>query len=253
MKLHMLAEIGEPAAPRELVVCLHGDEFSDDVSDRIRAQVRGQVKIVRVADELTLGEALNAGVAVSEGDLVTKMDDDDYYTVDHLWDLILALEYSGADLVGKGAEFVYVSTVDLTIRRFVGGGETDHPRRGGGGMMARREPLTAVGGWPARNRGEDGWLVKNFKSAGRRVHRTHGFGYILNRHMRGHTWNTYADYFLVQSHREWRGLRFDVTAIEAGAAGLEPGAEPLERTLEPAQRAKHQAGESTEALPHGLP
>jgi hypothetical protein len=208
--------------PRELIVCLHGDEYSDDVEDRVRAQSPDPVKIVRVDDELTLGESLNAGVAVSEGDVVTKMDDDDYYTVDHLWDLVLALEYADADLVGKGAEFVYVSTVDLTIRRFIGPAETDHSRLGGGVMMARREPLLEIGGWPARNRGEDGWLVKNFKSAGKRVHRTHGFGYILNRHMRGHTWNTYADYFLVQSQREWRGLRFDVTAIEPGAAGLEP-------------------------------
>jgi Glycosyl transferase family 2 len=208
--------------PRELIVCLHGDEFTEDVEDRVRAQAPDPVKIVRVDDELTLGESLNAGVAVSEGDVVTKMDDDDYYTVDHLWDLVLALEYAEADLVGKGAEFVYVSTVDLTIRRFIGPAETDHSRLGGGVMMARREPLLEIGGWPARNRGEDGWLVKNFKSAGKRVHRTHGFGYILNRHMRGHTWNTYADYFLVQSQREWRGLRFDVTAIEPGADGLEP-------------------------------
>ncbi len=208
--------------PRELIVCLHGDEYSDDVEERVRAQSPDPVKIVRVDDELTLGESLNAGVAVSEGDVVTKMDDDDYYTVDHLWDLVLALEYADADLVGKGAEFVYVSTVDLTIRRFIGPAETDHSRLGGGVMMARREPLLEIGGWPARNRGEDGWLVKNFKSAGKRVHRTHGFGYILNRHMRGHTWNTYADYFLVQSQREWRGLRFDVSAIEPGAAGLEP-------------------------------
>ena len=43
---------------------------------------------------------------------------------------------------------------------------------------------------------------------------THGFGYILNRHGRGHTWNTYVDYFLIQSQREWRGLRFDETTIE---------------------------------------
>jgi len=233
--------------PRELIVCLHGDGFSDDVADRVRAQAGDDVTVLRIDGELTLGDALNAGVEVARGDVVTKMDDDDYYTVEHLWDLVLALEYSGADLVGKGAEFVYVSTVDLTIRRFVGDGESDHPRLGGGVMMARRGPLVAIGGWPARNRGEDGWLVKNFKAAGRRTHRTHGFGYILNRHMRGHTWNTYADYFLVQSHREWRGLRFDVTGIEDGAAGLEPNGDELGDPLQAAeQRAEEEADQAAE-------
>ena len=60
--------------------------------------------MIRVDGELTLGDALNAGVEASSGELVTKMDDDDYYSTEHLWDLVLALEYSGADLVGKGAE-----------------------------------------------------------------------------------------------------------------------------------------------------
>jgi hypothetical protein len=142
------------------------------------------------------------------------MDDDDYYSTEHLWDLVLALEYSGADLVGKGAEFVYLQWIDLTMRRFMGDSESDHPRLAGGAMMARKAPLQEIGGWPSRSRGEDTWIVRNFKKAGRGTYRTHGFGYILNRHGQGHTWNTYVDYFLIQSQREWRGLRFDETAIE---------------------------------------
>ena len=76
--------------------------------------------MIRVDGELTLGDALNAGVETANGELVTKMDDDDYYSIEHLWDLVLALEYSGADLVGKGAEFVYLQWIDLTMRRFMG-------------------------------------------------------------------------------------------------------------------------------------
>jgi Glycosyl transferase family 2 len=212
---HGLAQVNRQSyEPRELVVCLHGDDFDPGIEERVLTLASGTVKIERVDGELTLGDALNQGVAAAAGELVTKMDDDDYYNVDHLWDLVLALEYSGADLVGKGAEFVYLENIDLTIRRFIGDAESDHPRLAGGGMMARKGPLDAVGGWPSRTRGEDTWIVKNFKRSGRRTHRTHGFGYILNRHMRGHTWNTYVDYFLVQSQREWRGLRLDVTAIE---------------------------------------
>ena len=209
--------------PRELVVCLHGDEFAPGTSDRVRSLYPGECQVIRVDGELTLGDALNAGVEASKGELVTKMDDDDYYSTEHLWDLVLALEYSGADLTGKGAEFVYLQWIDLTMRRFMGDGESDHPRLAGGAMMARKAPLQAIGGWPQRSRGEDTWIVRNFKSAGSRVYRTHGFGYILNRHGQGHTWNTYVDYFLIQSQREWRGLRFDQSEVGEYAPGEKLG------------------------------
>jgi glycosyltransferase involved in cell wall biosynthesis len=226
---HGIAQVARQTyEPRELVVCLHGTDFAPGAPERVRslykaAQQRrgsgqalaaGECQVIRVDSELTLGDALNAGVETANGELVTKMDDDDYYSTEHLWDLVLALEYSGADLVGKGAEFVYLQWVDLTMRRFMGDGESDHPRLAGGAMMARKAPLLEIGGWPSRSRGEDTWIVRNFKKAGRDTYRTHGFGYILNRHGQGHTWNTYVDYFLIQSQREWRGLRFDETAIE---------------------------------------
>jgi glycosyltransferase involved in cell wall biosynthesis len=212
---HGIAQVARQTyEPRELVVCLHGDEFAPGTSERIRSLYPGECQVIRVDSELTLGDALNAGVETAKGELVTKMDDDDYYSTEHLWDLVLALEYSGADLAGKGAEFVYLQWVDLTMRRFMGDGESDHPRLAGGAMMARKAPLQAIGGWPSRSRGEDTWIVRNFKDSGRDTYRTHGFGYILNRHGQGHTWNTYVDYFLIQSQREWRGLRFDESAID---------------------------------------
>ena len=38
----------------------------------------------------------------------TKVDDDDRYGPEHIWDLVLARQFSGATVVGKGAEFVYL-------------------------------------------------------------------------------------------------------------------------------------------------
>jgi len=200
--------------PRELIVCLHGDDFSPDVEERLRAEVSGPLSIVHVPGDQTLGDALNAGVELASGAYVTKMDDDDYYSTDHLADLVMALEYSGADLCGKAAEFVYLEDIGLTIRRFMGDTERASERPlAGGGMMARRGPLRELGGWSSRSRGEDTALIRSFRDSGRPLHRTHGYGYILNRHGRDHTWNTYVDYFLVQSQREWRGLRFDEAGI----------------------------------------
>jgi hypothetical protein len=138
------------------------------------------------------------------------MDDDDYYSVDHLWDLVLASEYSGADLVGKAAEFVYLEDIDVLIRQLTRDVET---RLAGGGMMFRREPLREVGGWPSLSRAEDLAIVRRFEENGRAIHRTHPHGYILNRHGRDHTWRPYVDYFLFRSGRQWRGLRLDQAGI----------------------------------------
>jgi hypothetical protein len=197
--------------PRELVVCLHGDEFATGTTERIRALYSGALQVIRVDSELTLGDALNAGVETSVGELVTKMDDDDYYSTEHLWDLVLALEYSGADLVGKAAEFVYLEEIDVTVRQISQDSDT---RMAGGGMMAVKGPLQAIGGWPQRSRGEDLALVRRFTGDGRPIKRIPPHGYILNRHGIDHTWRPQVDYFLFRSERTWRGLGFDVTAIE---------------------------------------
>ena len=95
--------------------------------------MEGPLTVVGVSSERSLGDALNAGVDAASGEVVTKMDDDDWYGSDHLWDLMLALDYSGAELVAKGAEFVYMEELDITIRRFTGrseGSERDDSRLG---------------------------------------------------------------------------------------------------------------------------
>jgi hypothetical protein len=209
---HGLAQVNRQSyAPRELVVCLHGEEFPQGIEERVRELAQGELKIVHVDAELTLGDALNAGVEAASGELVTKMDDDDYYNTDHLWDLVLALEYSGADLVGKAAEFVYLAQIDVTVRQISHDVET---RLAGGGMMMRRAPLVEEGGWPQRTRAEDLALIRSYDAAGRPIHRIPPHGYILNRHGRDHTWRPAVDYFLFRSEGQWRGLRFDVTAID---------------------------------------
>jgi glycosyltransferase involved in cell wall biosynthesis len=208
---HGLAQIERQNYERvELIACLHGDGFPADVDEIVRAGVSCPVRILRVDPELTLGEALNAGVEVADGELITKMDDDDYYSVDHLWDLVLALEFAQADLTGKAAEFVYLEEIDVTLRQISHDVDT---RLAGGGMMARRGPLEAIGGWEKRTRAEDLALIRAFANAERPIHRVPPHGYILNRHGRDHTWRPAVDYFLFRSERQWRGLRFDATSI----------------------------------------
>lgn len=78
------------------------------------------IQTVSVPEERCLGDVLNHALAAAQGSLIAKFDDDDLYGADHLWDLVLASEYSGAALVGKVSEYVYLAGADCTIRRFAG-------------------------------------------------------------------------------------------------------------------------------------
>ena len=77
-------------------------------------------------------------------ELLSKVDDDDWYGPDHIWDLVLAREVSGAALVGKGSEFVSLASSEATIRRFIGGADT-WTTTIGGGDSAHRTPDSSTG------------------------------------------------------------------------------------------------------------
>jgi Glycosyl transferase family 2/Glycosyl transferases group 1 len=196
--------------PRELVLVLHGEQFSDDLEDGLKRRVEGELTVVRVSSEASLGDALNAGTDAASGEVITKMDDDDWYGPEHLWDLMLALEYSGAELVAKGAEFVYLQDLDLTIRRFVGKGESWNRTVAGGTLTITKDDLKTLGGWPPLAHGVDVYLIEDLSRAGGRPFRTHGFGYVYRRHA-SQTWAKDVDYFLRQSDSQWRGLELEAS------------------------------------------
>ena len=102
------------------------------------------------------------------------MDDDDLYDADHVWDLVLAHDYSRASLVGKAAEYVYLATSNRTVRRFSRGAETYRNSIAGGAMLIARSEIDRVGGWQSIPRSVDQALIKDVIRAGGRVYRTHG-------------------------------------------------------------------------------
>ena len=198
----------------ELVLGLHGDGFPRARLDEQLSRVACPGRAVRVPAECSLGEVLNEALAASSGEIVAKFDDDDLYGPEHLWDLVLAAEYSGAALVGKTSEYVYLAGSDRTVRRFVGFGERYiNPARytvTGAAMLVSREALESVGGWRPMGVGEDKTLVHDVGAAGGKVYRTHGAGFLAMRHGTGHTWEVDDSYFLEQAQdgRDGCDLRF---------------------------------------------
>ena len=204
-----LAQVRKQNYPElELVLALHGDGFGELAVKNLVSRMPCALEIVRVGAEQPFPVVLNAATAAANGQLTTKMDDDDIYGEDHVWDLVLAHQYSGAHLVGKAAEVVYLQRRDQTVERNRNGGERYSRSIAGGTLFVARDDLKAIGGWRGVRPYVDRTLIDNVLDAGGLVYRTHGHGYVLIRHGERHSWDAGDDYFIdgaTTIHDRWCG------------------------------------------------
>ena len=201
----------------ELVLALHGGAFVH--VERHIAELRIPVKTVHMPACEPLGAVLNAATAAASGIFLAKMDDDDLYSSDHIWDMVLAHEYSKAPLVGKWSEFVYLAASDQTIHRSRGLSEDYQGNLTGGALLISRRALDRVGGWRRISPGEDSALedsalIGDFVQTRQSIYRTHGLGYMMVRHGDRHTYNVSDYQFLVEADRICRGWKPEMAGIE---------------------------------------
>ncbi|WP_419922417.1 glycosyltransferase [Candidatus Poriferisodalis sp.] len=202
----------------ELVLALHGDGFDSDTEIEAVASDGGHsLRIVRVDGAEPLGAVLRAAAEAAGGSLLTKMDDDDYYGAEHVQDLVLAHEYSAAELIGKSAEYVYLEQLDKTVRdqnrqKF---SESYIPFVGvsGGVLMISRHHLAEAGGWRRVPRRVDIALAHDVTAAGGRIYWTHGAGYLRVRHGDEHTWNVDDSHFLGRASEVRDGCDFAFAGV----------------------------------------
>ena len=201
----------------ELVLALHGPGFDAHALEAALARLKHPVQIVRVDAGRTLGAALGAAAGAASGALLTKMDDDDLYGHEHLWDLVLAHEYSGAALVGKFPATVYLAGRDCTVRQRAVPAEVPSTSITGGALLIARDALARAGGWRDLPHGVDKALINDVQCSGEGVYRTHDLGYLLVRHGRGHTWERKDAAFLAGADRVLPGWRPDLAGIDGAA------------------------------------
>lgn len=190
----------------ELVLATHGWEADEA---QVRAALPGRdVVLVPRSQDTFFGDVLNDAFTAASGDVLLKVDDDDWYGPHAIVDLLLARRYSGADVVGMPSEFVHLAELGITTRR-------NHPTEifnrfvAGGTIMADREVVRSVGGFRPVRRFVDAQLLSGIEAAGGRIYRTHGLGYVLRRLAAGqHTWQVEADSFRKDGivDREWTGF-----------------------------------------------
>ena len=210
-----LANAARQSYPRlELVLALHGPGFAADAVERAIAGFAHPLKPLRLDASRPLGSVLNAAADAANGALLAKMDDDDLYGPEHLWDLALAREYSGAALVGKFPATVYLARGDRTVRRRRVPSETWSSSITGGTMLIGREDLERAGGWRRLPRHVDAALAEDVLRAGGGVYRTHDAGFLMVRHGDRPTWEADDAEFLVGAEAVHRGWRPALAGIE---------------------------------------
>lgn len=204
---HAFRQVSRLRYPRlEIVVGAHGERVDAARVWELAQEVPHPVTVVTVDGQRTLGEALQACSDRAEGALVTKMDDDDHYGPEHVWDLVLARQFSGAQIVGKALDWVYLESQDTTVFRPTYAAEKYADFVAGGTMLISRADLAAVGGWRPVPRSVDRALLDRVLTDGGLVYRTHGLGYVYVRHSAGHTASVRDEHFLTRTTATHPGL-----------------------------------------------
>lgn len=180
---------------RELVVVAHGFTLPRGFAARASQSGVENLQIVEVDATEPLGTCLNRGIAAASGTIITKMDDDDIYGTHYLSDQIAALRYSGAELVGKQAHYLYLKGRNIVMRRFP---EREHRYTNivmGPTLMGRRE-LFIEHPFAERNQGEDTEIQRRLVRSGARIYSADRFNFVQVRGDHAHTWSV-DDYQLL--------------------------------------------------------
>lgn len=200
----------------QVVVGMHGSVGElGGLVDELR-ELPFETVITNIPGELPFGAAMQVASSRAEGSLLTKMDDDDYYGPEHIWDLVLAHRYSGAQVVGKALDWIHLADQDSTVFRPTYDAEKYARFVAGGTIMIDSGTLAEVGGWRPVPKSIDRALLDSVRLAGGLIYRTHGLGYIYVRRGDGHTAQVQAEHFQTKTHSEYPGL---LTHAEFGTDG----------------------------------
>ncbi len=196
-------QVGAAGRTPQVLIALHGPAFPADVADQIRRRLPGALVVACDARQ-PFGSVLQALTDRADGQVLTKMDDDDLYADHHVDEVARLLVNRGVQVTGRAAEFVYLRGPDITVRRRFGVTVGPADSVAGGTLTVSRSAVREAGGWPAVRRAVDRALLDRLAVRGAVVFRASPVGYLLVRHG-DHTWTAPDQQFLEDSVRQWRG------------------------------------------------
>lgn len=222
-----VANVTRQLYPRiELVLALRGAGFGAVTVERALAGLAHPVKVVRLGADRPVGTVLNAASAEASGPLLATMNDGDVYGPEHLWDLVLAYEYSRAALVGKYPSTVYLARLDRTVCNPPVAGEVWSHSIASGAVLLAADDLARAGGWRDVGHQVDWDLVEDIERRNSAVYRTHAAGYLQVRRGEIHPRERPDAAFLAGAEAVYPGWRPDLAGIDDEAAPPAVAANP---------------------------
>ena len=100
----------------ELVLILNTDIDKMALTETVNDP---RIRIYHVPKEFNIGYCLNMAIAVANGAIWLKCDDDDFYGPHYVEDMVNAFHFSGAGVVGKPQWYIYFDDEDAIYFRTV--------------------------------------------------------------------------------------------------------------------------------------
>jgi hypothetical protein len=196
----------------ELRLGLHGVELTAAHKKQISTLNRRKVKVfVRRFDaDKTLGTVLSSLAEDTSCEFIAKMDDDDYYGPEHLRDLLDAALDTGAEIVGRAMNYIYLEPLNVTLRKFSRGSmqTVEHYSDWicGGTILVKRTSAQTAGWFGSGSSAVDQFLLSGVTNNGGKIWRTFGAGYIYRRGFTPHTYVTNYSKYLNHVNEKVVGL-----------------------------------------------
>jgi hypothetical protein len=209
----LLSQLLQQSLPTfEVRLGLHGVELTGLHKKQISALNRRKVKVLikRFDTDKTLGTILSSLAEESSCEFIAKMDDDDYYGPEHLRDLLDAALVTGAEVVGRAMNYIYLEPINVTLRKFSRGSmqTVEHFSDWicGGTILVKRTSAQAAGWFGSGSSAVDHFLLNGVSNNGGKIWRTFGAGYIYRRGFTPHTYVTNYSKYLNHVNEKVVGL-----------------------------------------------
>jgi hypothetical protein len=197
--------------PLRIAVGLHPPAWDAESAARSKLEPSGiPFEVVRFDGDLPQGSCLNALVTIPPGDVILKIDDDDLYSTVFVEDMMGALAYSGADIVGKACSFFQLRNGERVL---IAGSKAyqnvEHVV--GPTITATRSAWERVR-FPARHQRVDSKFLQAARITGLSVVSHHPWDFCVVRHESRNTWTASDDYFTATGKPvdlSWEQMRTD--------------------------------------------